>query len=49
MHLPVILSHFRPFLTPSSFQMAGTIVTFEILLLDEVDETKVEVCTVIDY
>lgn len=31
------------------FQMAGTIVTFEILLLDEVDATKEDLCTVIDY
>lgn len=33
----------------SSFQMAGTIVTFEILLLDEVDVTKEDLCTIIDY
>lgn len=41
---------FRPFLTILlTFQMAGTIVTFEILLLDEVDSHKEELCHVIDY
>lgn len=29
--------------------MTGTIVTFEIILLDEVDPTEESLCAIIDY